>query len=82
MVKRIGEYTKQMLFRHIKFITSDTMLNDLQSKMSLGFIMMNHYGINDQDCIAWWRTCNVAVSDAIKQPLEPGHTGNQGTGFE
>ena len=65
MYKRIGEYTKQTLFRHIKFITSDTMLNDLQSKTSLGNITMNHYGIDDRDRIAWWRTCNVAVSDAI-----------------
>jgi hypothetical protein len=65
MYKRIGEYTKQTLFRHIKFITSDTMLNDLESKTSLGNITMNHYRIDERDRIAWWRSCNVAVSDAI-----------------
>jgi hypothetical protein len=26
---------------------------------------MNHYRIDERDRIAWWRSCNVAVSDAI-----------------
>jgi hypothetical protein len=30
--KRISDLAKKMLFQHIKFITSDKMLNDLQSK--------------------------------------------------
>ena len=65
LYKRIGEYTKQTLFHHIKFVMSDNMLNDLQSKMSLGNITMNHFGIDPQDCISWWRACSCAASDAI-----------------
>lgn len=65
LYKRIGEYTKQTLFRHIKFVTSDKMMNDLQSKMSLGNITMNHFGIDPRDRISWWRACSCAASDAI-----------------
>jgi predicted RNase H-like nuclease (RuvC/YqgF family) len=30
--RKIEEFTKKTLFRHVKFITSDVMLNDLQKK--------------------------------------------------
>ena len=65
LYKRIGDYTKQTLFRHIKFITSDAMLNDLASKTSLANITMDHFGIDVRDRISWWRACSCAVSDAI-----------------
>jgi hypothetical protein len=65
LYKRIGEFTKQTLFRHIKFITSDAMLNDLVSRTSLANITMNHFRIDVRDRISWWRACGHAVSDAI-----------------
>jgi hypothetical protein len=65
LYKRIGEYTKETLFRHIKFITSDAMLNDLESPTSLANITMNHFGVDVRDRILWWRSCGDAVRDAI-----------------
>ena len=53
LYKRIGEYTKETLFRHIKFITSDAMLNDLESPTSLANITMSHFGVDVRDRILW-----------------------------
>jgi predicted RNase H-like nuclease (RuvC/YqgF family) len=52
LYKRISDLTRKTLFQHVKFITSDKMLNDLQSKMSLGSITMNHFNIDKRDRIA------------------------------
>jgi hypothetical protein len=65
LYKRISEYTKKTLFRHIKFITSDDLMNNLESKTSLANITMTHFKIDVRDRIAWWRACSDAVSDAI-----------------
>jgi hypothetical protein len=65
LYSRIGDFTKQTLFRHMKFITSDAMLNDLETKTSIANITMDHFGIDDRDRIAWWRACNDALSDEI-----------------
>jgi hypothetical protein len=65
LYKRIGEFARQKLFRHIKFITSNDILNNLESKTSLANIMMDYFNINVRDRISWWRACSDAVSDAI-----------------
>ena len=52
LYKRIVEYTKQTLFRHVKFIISDAILNDLECKTSLANIMMNHFSIDIPDRIS------------------------------
>jgi hypothetical protein len=41
------------------------MLNDLQSKTSLGNITMNHFNIDERDRITWWRACSGGVTDAM-----------------
>jgi hypothetical protein len=63
--KRITEYTKKKLFRHIKFITSDNMMNNMESETSLANLTMNHFEIDVRDRIAWWRAYGFAVSDTI-----------------
>jgi hypothetical protein len=63
--KRITEWTKKKLFRHIKFITSDYMMNNLEEKDSLANLTMNHFEIDVRDRIAWWRAYGYAVSDTI-----------------
>jgi hypothetical protein len=65
LYKRIVEYTKQTLFRHVKFITGDAILNDLECKTSLANITMNHFGIDIPDRISWWKAYHLAVSDTI-----------------
>jgi hypothetical protein len=63
--KRITEWTKKKLFRHIKFITSDTMMNNLEEKDSLANLTMNEFKIDVRDRIAWWRAYGYVVSDTI-----------------
>jgi hypothetical protein len=63
--KRINDFTRKTLFRHVKFITSEKMLNDLESKTSLGNITMNHFKVDDRDRISWWRASSGAVTDAM-----------------
>jgi hypothetical protein len=41
------------------------MLNDLESKTSLGNITMNHFNIDERDRIVWWRACSGGVTDAM-----------------
>jgi cupin superfamily acireductone dioxygenase involved in methionine salvage len=65
LYKSIAEYTKKTLFRHVKFITSEAMLMDLEGKTSLANITMDHFAIDIPDRISWWNACSVAVSDAI-----------------
>jgi peptide subunit release factor RF-3 len=65
LYKRINDFARKNLFRHIKFITSERMINDLESKTSLGNVTMNHFNIDDRDRIAWWRACSGAVTDAM-----------------
>jgi hypothetical protein len=65
LYKRINDFTRKSLFRHVKFITSRKMLNDLESKTSLGNITMNHFKVEDRDRISWWRACSGAVADAM-----------------
>lgn len=65
LFKRIEEYAKKTLFRHIKFITSEEMLNDLESKTSLANVTMDNFHVPGADRISWWRTCSITVSDAI-----------------
>ena len=65
LYRKINNFTRKTLFRHVKFITSERMLNDLESKMSLGNITMNHFKVEDRDKIAWWRACSGAVADAL-----------------
>jgi predicted RNase H-like nuclease (RuvC/YqgF family) len=63
--KRIKEYVKKTLFRHVKFITSDVMLNNLQKEMSMANVTMDNFNVKANDRISWWRTCSITVSDAI-----------------
>jgi hypothetical protein len=65
LYRKINNFTRKTLFRHVKFITSERMLNDLESKTSLGNITMNHFKVEDRDKIAWWRACSGAVADAL-----------------
>jgi hypothetical protein len=65
LFKRIEEYAKKTLFRHIKFITSDEILNDLETKSSLANVTMDNFDVPGADRISWWRTCSIMVSDAI-----------------
>jgi predicted RNase H-like nuclease (RuvC/YqgF family) len=65
LYKRINDLTRKTLFHHVKFITSEKMLNDLESKTSLGNITMNHFKVDDRDRISWWRACSGAVTDAM-----------------
>lgn len=65
LYKRINDFARKKLFRHVKFITSERMINDLESKTSLGNVTMNHFNIDERDRIAWWRACSGAVTDAV-----------------
>jgi hypothetical protein len=66
LFKRIEEYAKKTLFRHVKFITSEEMLNDLERKTSLANVTMDNFCVPGVDCISWWRTCSIStVSDAL-----------------
>jgi hypothetical protein len=65
LYRKINDFTRKTLFRHVKFITSERMLNDLERKTSLGNITMNHFKVEDRDKIAWWRACSGAVADAM-----------------
>jgi hypothetical protein len=65
LFKRISAYVKHTLFRHIKFITSDEILDDLESKHSLANITMKHFEVDAMDRISWWRACRISVSDTI-----------------
>lgn len=65
LFKRISAYTKHTLFRHIKFITSDEILDDLESKHSLASVTMKHLEVDARDRISWWRACRISVSDTI-----------------
>jgi TolA-binding protein len=65
LFKRISAYTKHTLFRHIKFITSDEILDDLESKHSLANVTMKHFEVDARDRISWWRACRISVSDTI-----------------
>jgi len=65
LYKKISDFTKQTLFRHIKFITSDEILNNLESKTSLANVTMDCFDVDARDRISWWRACRIAVSDAI-----------------
>ena len=56
---------KTKLFRHIKFITSDNMMNNLEEKDSLANLTMNKFKIDVRDRIAWWRAYGYMVSDTI-----------------
>jgi hypothetical protein len=63
--KRITEYTKKKLFQHIKFITSDNMMNNMEKTDSLANLTRDQFEINVRDCIAWWRAYGYVVSDTI-----------------
>jgi uncharacterized membrane-anchored protein YhcB (DUF1043 family) len=65
LFKQITDFTKKKLFRHIKFITSDDILDDLEKKKSLANITMNHFNVDTGDRISWWRACRISVSDTI-----------------
>jgi hypothetical protein len=65
LYKSIAEFTRQKLFRHVKFITSNAMLMDLECKTLLANITMDHFDIDILDRISWWKACNVPVSDTI-----------------
>jgi ElaB/YqjD/DUF883 family membrane-anchored ribosome-binding protein len=54
LYKRVGEYAKQKLFPHIKFITSNKIMNNLSCQTSLPNITMNHFKIDVRDHISWW----------------------------
>ena len=65
--KEITRKVTNDIFKEIKFIPNNTFLNDLQSRNSIGSILINMYNIPDDNKIFWWNTYKKTAKQALNK---------------